>query len=117
MLPSKSITPFLGIRYGQTRHSQFFLSPDKQQLTKRKFYEHLRDPVHQHLQQRTTLLRVSSLVKALLDCSLNYLILLPLVLYCIITVLYLWLAQQKRKVAKLFFYHLLQTGASAALLA
>ena len=71
MLPSKSITPFLGIWYERASPPvQFFLSPDKQQLTKRRFYEHLRDPVHQHLQQRTsTLLRVSFLAKALLDSS------------------------------------------------
>ena len=45
MLPSKSITPFLGIWYERTSPSvQFFLSPDKQQLTKKRIYEHLRHP-------------------------------------------------------------------------
>ena len=73
MLPRKSITPFLGIWYERASPPvQFFLSPDKQQLTKRRFYEHLRDPVHQHLQQMTsTILRVSFLVKALFDSSSN----------------------------------------------
>ena len=35
MLPSKSITPFLGIWYGQARPIQFSVS-EKQQSTKRK---------------------------------------------------------------------------------
>ena len=71
MLPSKSITPLLGVLYGQVHpfSSQF---PENNNQRRERFPEHFRDPVHQHLQQRTSkLLRVSSVVKALDRSSLN----------------------------------------------
>ena len=47
------------------------IASGKQQLTKRRFYEHLRDPRPSALTARNYLylLRVSSLVKALLESS------------------------------------------------
>ena len=71
ILPSKSTTPLLGILYGQARpfSSQF---PENNNQRRERFPEHLRDPVHQHLQQRTSkLLRVSCVVKAFDRSSLN----------------------------------------------
>ena len=44
MLPSKSITPFLGISCGQDPPDSVLIVSGKQRLTKRRFYEHLRDP-------------------------------------------------------------------------
>ena len=44
MLPSKSITPLLGNSYGQDPPDSVLIVSGKQQLTKRRFYEHLRDP-------------------------------------------------------------------------
>ena len=42
--------------------------PDNNIQRRERFPEHLRDPVHQHLQQNTSkLLRVSSVVKALVQ--------------------------------------------------
>ena len=69
MLPSKSITPFLGI-WDEGTEPVRSVNPasGKTAVNEKRFYEQLRDPVHQHLQQRTSIiLRVSSLVKALLN--------------------------------------------------
>ena len=71
MLPSKSITSLLGNSYGQDPPDSVLIVSGKQQLTKRRFYEHLRDPRPPASTARNYLyiLRVSSVVKALFDSS------------------------------------------------